>query len=291
MFILSLDGGGIRGVLTAQIIKRIVAEFPDFLDRVDLLAGTSTGGLLALAIAFGLDTDEMVGLYRDYGDEIFASRGFLDSITHMDELVRANYDNAGLRSQLERVFGDAKYGEAAKRCFISTFNISTFKPHFMLSDSPIDSGLDVIDVGLRTSAAPTYFPTAGNFIDGGVIANNPADCAIIQALGEGHSSIDIFCLSIGTGHNPVSLKGGDLGFKQWILPDAPLLKVLMDGGLKAANYRATKIIGDGLFRLNPKLPREFPMDDPSVAGELIDIADAVDLTDLFKWLSWSSRDV
>ena len=70
--ILTFDGGGIRGVYTAVLLRRLSQQVPGFLDRAQLLAGTSTGGILALAIAKGLTADELVKLYQDNGKQIFA---------------------------------------------------------------------------------------------------------------------------------------------------------------------------------------------------------------------------
>lgn len=283
MFILSLDGGGIRGVLTARLIERICEEFPQFYNSVEFVAGTSTGGLLAMAFSIGMSTKDMVALYRDNGKDIFKSRGFLDSLTHLDELVRANYSNEGLKQQLAKNFGEKRLKDAQIPCMVSTFDLKAFRPRFMLSDG-MDRDITFVEAGLRTSAAPTFFPTAGQFCDGGVVANNPADCAIAELLGRGLEKEDIYCLSIGTGFNPRSIEGGDWGLKQWTLPDMDILHILMDGGIKASEYRARQMLQDRHFRLNPQLPRVFPMDDPEVCDELIDIADDMDLDATFKFL-------
>src|SRR5712691_6048927 len=97
--ILALDGGGIRGVYTSVLLRRLSEQVPGFLDRAQLLAGTSTGGILALALAKGMTANELVALYQDNGNQIF-SRSLLREIGDLGDLIGAKYDNANLEKIL-----------------------------------------------------------------------------------------------------------------------------------------------------------------------------------------------
>ena len=116
--ILSLDGGGIRGVLTARLLERLAERSP-FLADVELIAGTSTGGILALGLAAGLEPEELVALYVKKGEDIFGDRDLKDKLLGpTDEWVRANYDNkkkTGLYKALDEIFGARKLEELEKK--------------------------------------------------------------------------------------------------------------------------------------------------------------------------------
>ncbi|HRE25738.1 MAG TPA: hypothetical protein PK954_03810, partial [Anaerolineales bacterium] len=104
-----------------------------------------------------------------------------------------------------------------------------------------------VDVALRTSAAPTYFPIVDGFVDGGVIANNPSMCALAQALdpkrGAGQALADVRILSLGTGQNQefIETDDTDWGLAQWM---PHLVGVMIDGAMDLANYQCRQILGE-----------------------------------------------
>ena len=143
--ILSCDGGGIRGLLTAKVIERLQNEVP-FLDKVDLFAGTSTGGIIALGLAHNLSPAELVALYRDRGPEIFtvnssrhpARSRFLEFLSGLDakvrellrsfqfdplDLIHPRYSNAGLRRVLTQHFGKATMGDLRRSAVVTTLRL------------------------------------------------------------------------------------------------------------------------------------------------------------------------
>jgi uncharacterized protein len=309
--ILSLDGGGIRGVLTAGIIEQLEAKCA-FLSEVQLVAGTSTGGILALGLASGMNPTEVKQLYIRTGEKIFKKRRideFFDRLLKLDVTIfRAKYNNQALREELaaELTTRAARLDELQKRVLISTFNLcdenrKVWKPKFF-NNYPGDKDCqeNPIEVALRTSAAPTYFPSFGSYVDGGVIANNPSMCAVAQALNSvsfdsptGPESDpldcdDIFLLSIGTGENPKKIEGSDLnwGFGKWW---KPLYDVLMDGSVGVADYQARQLLGPRYARINFPFPRnrEINLDDVSSIPELSSWAadtqldDALNVLDLY----------
>ena len=102
--ILSLDGGGIRGLLTTIILERLNLLNPGWLDKVDLLAGTSTGGIIALGLAHGLTPTQLRNLYQMKGEKIFDD-SWLDDLKDMGGLTGADYDNKNLKRELKKIFG------------------------------------------------------------------------------------------------------------------------------------------------------------------------------------------
>jgi len=122
--ILALDGGGVRGVFTAALLCRIARECPSFLSSVDLLAGTSTGSILALMLAAGRTPEECLETYRVACPEIFTPRGMF-SLPYIPStpLWRSKYSNEVLRSFLKSEFGDQELGELERRVLITAFRV------------------------------------------------------------------------------------------------------------------------------------------------------------------------
>ena len=156
-----------------------------FFDSIDLIAGTSTGGLLALGIAHQLDLSEIRDIYEKKGPKIFDD-SWLDDLADLGKLRGADYDIEPLRRELKRVFGDTTLGQLKKRVLITAFDLDnedpakrTWKPKLFhnFPGRNTDRSEAAFAVGLYTSAAPTYFPSVDGFIDGGVYASNPSMCA------------------------------------------------------------------------------------------------------------------
>jgi patatin-like phospholipase/acyl hydrolase len=120
--ILSLDGGGIRGVLTATLLERLEEAHPGFLSKVDLFAGTSTGGILALGLAVGLTPTEIGELYTESGETVFADSVW-DDIGDLGKLTGADYSNQPLKQAILDRIGDISLGDLPKRVLISSFDL------------------------------------------------------------------------------------------------------------------------------------------------------------------------
>lgn len=298
--ILSLDGGGIRGVYTARILANLDAALPGLLNKVDLLAGTSTGGIIALGLAAGMSPAQLVQLYRDYGGKIFDD-SWWDDITDVGGLAGADYDNKNLRKILSGVFGRKRLRDLPKRVLVPAFDLDNsddpnknpadprrWKAKFFHNyPGPQSDGAElVVDVALRTSAAPTYFPSYQGYIDGGVVANSPSVAAIAQALDAdtgGQQLADLRLLSIGTGENPAYLTGQtlDWGAAQWA---KPLISLMIDGVMNVADYQCRRILRNNYRRVSTLLPSAIKLDDVKRIPDLIAAADAVDLAPTLKWL-------
>ncbi|GAB4165351.1 MAG: patatin-like phospholipase family protein [Rhodocyclaceae bacterium] len=299
--ILALDGGGIRGIVTAILLERLNAEprISGWLDSADLIAGTSTGGLLALGLAKGLTPGAMRSLYENKGHDIFDD-SWLDDLLDLGRIAGADYDISNLARELRRIFGPTTLGELHRRVLIPSFDLDneaadeaqrTWKPklfhNFPGPDS--DGSVPAWKVGLYTSAAPTFFPSVDGYVDGGVYASNPAMCALAQALdarsGEPAALAECALLSLGTGTSLVYIRGRSLdwGYAQWA---KPLIALMMDGTAGIADYQCARMLGSRYHRLAPAFAPgvSIPLDAVDRIPELRDFAQGIDLSATVRWI-------
>jgi uncharacterized protein len=299
--ILSLDGGGIRGVLTASLLERIEDKQPGFLSMVDLFAGTSTGGILALGLAGGMSAAEVRDLYVKLGNVVFADSLF-DNIKDLGNLRGAQYSTGPLKKELKKIFGDQLLSDLPKNVVISSFELDNlseipgkrhWKPKFFhnFPGEDSDGHESVVDVALRTSAAPTYFPGYQRYIDGGVVANNPSLCALAQALNEtgGNQKIsNIRMLAVGTGYSPnfIDQQDCDWGLLQW----APhLVSIMMEGAVGLAHYQSMQLLGSRYYRVNPRLPVKIALDGTKQVDLMRGLAAQFDLEEAGVWMKKNFR--
>ena len=218
--ILSIDGGGIRGIYPAAFLAEVerrylgggsVARF------FDLIAGTSTGGILAVGLGAGITATELRDLYVRRGCEIFppirpkALEGVLRRIRYVCRMFKYKYDRQALKGILQETLGDRKFGEARTRLCIPSFDgrygeVYIFKtPHH--PDFRKDACEPMTKVAEATSAAPTFFRPLEDggytFVDGGVWANNPIMIGLVDALTCFTVKAEqVRILSIGCGDDP-----------------------------------------------------------------------------------------
>jgi len=300
--VLSIDGGGIRGIVTAVMMQRLAARagLEGFLDQIDLITGTSTGGLLALGIAHGLDLEEIRGFYELDGPKIFDD-SWLDDLLDLGKLRGADYKTAPMRRVLKRILGDdTTLGQLKKRVLITAFDMDNEDPDEMkrtwkpkLFHNFPGAGNDrhelAYKVGLYTAAAPTYFPSVDGYIDGGVYANNPAMCGLAQTQDTRYrptpSMDDVVLLSLGTGASLFHVKGKthDWGYVQWV---KPLINLMLDGISGIADYHCHQMLRERYHRLAPVFPPEvsIPMDDIKKIPYMIRFAEELDLSPTVRWM-------
>lgn len=295
--ILALDGGGIRGLVTAMLLERLESACPGFLDRIDLFAGTSTGGLLALGLAAGKTPHDARKLYENYGEKVFADT-IMDDVRDLGTLLGADYSLQPLREALEQEFARLKLADLPKKVLVAAFDLDNqpvstgirhWKPKFFHNypGSDSDGEQSVVDVGLYTSAAPTYFPIVDGYIDGGVVAGNPSMCALAQALHPdtgGQHLEDIVLISMGTGFNPRYLESqdGDWGLVQW----APhIINLMFEGSAGLADYQCKQLLGEKYLRVNPVLPYPIAMDKVDQIPAMRRLAVQVPLTETVVWIN------
>lgn len=297
--IISIDGGGIRGLISTILLQRILKEpgLENILQDTDLLAGTSTGGLLALGIAKGLSLERIRSVYEIEGPKIFDD-SWLDNIRDLGKLRGADYSIQPLRKELTNLLGETNLGQLRKKVLITAFDLDNgegearnWKPKLFhnFAGPGNDRAELAVNVGLYTSAAPTFFPSVDGYIDGGVYANNPAMCALAQSLDKRYSptpAIDeIVIFSLGTGKTLEYISGNtvDWGYAQWV---KPLLDLMFDGVAGIADFQCRQLLHERYHRLSPVLPKKpkIPMDGVKRIPEMIDIANKVDLTETLNWL-------
>jgi patatin-like phospholipase/acyl hydrolase len=208
--ILSLDGGGMKGTFAAAFLDELQSslEHP-VASYFDLIAGTSTGGILALALGMGFSAQEILSLYKEEGEKIFPS----SKLPWWLQGRATKYKAAGLKSVLEEKFGSRLFGESKYRLIIPALEENTGRVHVYKnayhSRLRTDYKKLAVDVAMSTAAAPVYLPAhesdAGiSFLDGGLWANNPAAISASEAVGLLRIPCeDIRILSIGTTDSPV----------------------------------------------------------------------------------------
>ena len=300
--ILSIDGGGIRGIVTTVMMQRLQATpgLEGFLDKVDLIAGTSTGGLLALGIARGLGLDKIRNLYVNDGPEIFDD-SWLDDLLDLGKLRGADYKIAPMRRVFKKVLGEeTTLGQLRKRVLITAFDMDnedaddlkrTWKPKLFHNFPGPGNDRDELayKVGMYTAAAPTYFPSVDGYIDGGVYANNPAMCALAQTQDKRYrptpSLDEVELLSLGTGSSLFFIRGRtlDWGYAQWI---RPLISLMLDGISGIADYQCQQMLRKEYHRLAPVFPPDvsIPMDEVKKIPYMIQFAEELDLRKTVSWM-------
>lgn len=202
--VLALSGGGYRGLYTAKILADLEQEIGGpIAQRFDLIAGTSIGGILALAVAMEIPAEQMVKLFEQHGQEIFRRRLSLWGI------LRAPYSSEPLKQLLSapKFFGEQTLGACKHPVIVPAINYSTGQPQLFKtphhSSFKRDHQFRLVDIALATSAAPGYFPrhTFNNnqYVDGGLYANAPGLLALHEAqtfLGQPSEAVHM--MSIGT---------------------------------------------------------------------------------------------
>lgn len=275
MKVLSIDGGGIRGIIPAMVLAEIERRAGEPAARLfDLIAGTSTGGILACALARpdALPAAELVELYESEGPRIF-HRSLLKRVVSVDGWADERYDDDGLDAALRRYLGEVRLREVTTPIFVTAYDIQgRFAFFFRSGRATADPTYDfsLFDVARATSAAPTYFEPhevtdgAGArtypLIDGGVYATNPAMCAYVEHPG----AVELLA-SLGTGSQTRAYgyaQARGWGQLEWA---RPLIDMVFDGVADTIDFQLGRLLPDGRYvRLQTelKIARD-AMDDAS----------------------------
>jgi uncharacterized protein len=228
--ILSIDGGGIRGVFPAAYLAEMERRFLDgrsIATCFDMVAGTSTGGIIALALAHGMSAREALQIYVDRGTRIFPGlSGWRKWRRLLRWISRPKHDQSVLRDELLSIFGDKVLNDATTRLVVPSFEGRHGEPFLYKTPHHPDYQKDrherFAHVALHTSAAPSYYPAVDNdglfMIDGGIWANNPVMNALVDVLAcynVPRESIRI--LSLGTGESEFTFGEGvrSGGVRHW----------------------------------------------------------------------------
>ncbi len=284
--ILSIDGGGIRGIFPAHILQCVQERLGiDVFDYFDMIAGTSTGSIIAAGIACRKQPSEVVSLYRKHGAEIFGQKIKSWWPSRVKQGVHSKYENKNLKIVLHNEFGDTKLGDIEKPLLIPATDIGhggvhVFKSGYSKSFTR-DKNVAVKQAVLASCSAPAFFDPAkvDNYLlaDGGVWANNPALAAVIDAQYRLDVNVkDIRILSLGTGQSRTAY-GMDEN-KDWGLltgwKNLEFISFLLSLQAQSTqNYLQLMLGKDQLIRLDFESDNPLPMDDVAVLYDLISRAD------------------
>lgn len=258
--ILSIDGGGIRGIIPAKVLAELEQKLQEIEpgkklhEYFDLICGTSTGAILAIAIALGIPAADLVKFYKEHALIIFP-KWYLKILPRKARaIVTSIYSNRKLRKKLKEVYANANNGIDP---LLMDLNANVCIPVFNGNDGQInvlktkhneeymrDYKLPAYDVALSSASAPIYFPphtftfsneqgsgTNVNMIDGGIFANNPSLIGVLEATDKmGYEFDDIHLLSLGTGKGKHIVKSSwktkDIWY--WLFPKPRLLDIILD---------------------------------------------------------------
>jgi len=280
--ILSIDGGGIRGVFPAAYLAELENRFlsgSSIASHFDMVAGTSTGGIIALALAKGLTAQDALRIYLDKGEDIFPPLVGTDRLIRLVKSIsKPKHDQEILRSALYEEFGDELFGAAQIRCVIPCFEGLHGEPFIYKTPHHPDYTLDqhkrMVDIALHTSAAPTVFPAVQNdgyiMVDGGLFANNPIMNALVDAVACFDVPLEnVRILSIGTGEETFSLseRAQNGGLKDWAvaLPFLAAFRAQSKNALGQAYLLAGK---ENVVRIDvPESAQQIGLDDVTRATQ------------------------
>ncbi len=261
--ILSIDGGGIRGIVPAVLLAELERRTGQPIARLfHLIAGTSTGGLITFALtcpgpdgAPRYSATQLVGIYEREGPVIFA-RSLWRRIVTLCHLLGPQYSTRGTERVLAHYLGETRLGQALVDVLVPTYDIERHAPVFFKSRKAQPQPGDFLmrDIARATAAAPTYFPPVRlalpggadqyyALIDGGVAAANPALCAFAEAK-RFHPEADVLLVSLGTGEltEPVPYaRARHWGLIGWA---RPVLRIVLDGPNEAVDYQLRQLLPD-----------------------------------------------
>ena len=295
--ILSIDGGGVKGLLPARILEEIrkrldtVGEKRRFFELFDLIAGTSTGAIIALGLSLKnpaggdkFSASEIVDMYKTRGKEIFPHSN-LNAVHTAVQAFRFKHPAVSFEKLLMEFFGDNTLKDAETNLLITSFDTEAMEPHCMklrpqIGDWVNDYNYYMRDAARASGAAPTYFPPAQispvgkkqlkfSLVDGAVFANNPSGLAYIEASRIFPKETEFLILSLGTGNSRHGYLYQDVhswGFMEWINPikEFPIGAMMSSGQSEAVNHQLKRLDNVHYIRLNTMLTGEIrSMDDSS----------------------------
>jgi len=277
--ILAIDGGGIRGIIAARIlveIERLAGK--SLAETFDIVAGTSTGGIIACGLGVKMRAQALLDLYVRRGAEIF-DRTLWQEARTIDGLAGPKYDAAPLESILEEVLGDKRLSDCGTRILVPSYAIELPPPeqgpgsYFFKSWK--DPNAYLRDVGRATSAAETFFApyrfanlagATGAYCDGGTFADSPGACALADAR-QLWPAEEFLLVAIGTGIKVAPIPFAEMrnaGLAKWA---TKLPSMFMDGEGDAVHYQLQRAPDVKYFRLDAALNAASPaLDDASAAN-------------------------
>ncbi|MFW6180747.1 MAG: patatin-like phospholipase family protein [Spirochaetota bacterium] len=300
--LLSIDGGGMRGLIPALVLRELrdrlrAGGVDDGFHRLfHMMAGTSTGGLICLALSLpaedpgrsggfshspALSIDDVVRLYEEMGPEIFP-RSVFRGLRKVEQVFREKYASEPAQRIYGKVFGGATLKHSLCHLLIPSYDIER-ETVFLFKHRPsrrektgADPNFLLSDVALATTAAPTYFeparvrPVGGGeprvLLDGGIYASNPSMCAYIEAKKTFSRVRNLLILSLGTGSHGNGFSYQDMkswGYLDWVSPvkGVPLFRTMAGAHSECVDHQLRKLPGVTYVRLNGPLEERCELDD------------------------------
>lgn len=273
--ILSLNGGGVRGVFQAVALKNLQKELEYPLYKYfDLICGTSTGAIIALALSIGIEPERIVELYKQRSEKIFKSK-FLSSIKR-----GPRYDSSALKNELVNIFGNTKLKDVKTKILVTSSCLDQFSHRVFSSfheNHFFDKELSLVDIALASSAAPTFFEPVRpdgqerSYLDGGLWANSPSLVAVIWANRFLHIPLQTLrVLSIGTGSFP---KGALLdNFKNYRPLSrntiGSIFEVMFAAQESSAEFHTKELVGaSNYYKINFQFDKDIHLDEAEDANK------------------------
>ncbi len=274
--ILALDGGGIRGIFTASFLATLEdLSRGRIADHFDLIVGTSTGGIIGLALAFGIPAKEILDLYVGRGRQIFSRPRKLGM------LLRPKYESGPLARILREVFGERIINDVLTPVCVTSYELTDSYPRIWKDDhaeDSLDGGENLAwKIALATSSAPIYFPgttvvTGDSHVDGGLFANNPALVGLTEAVKYFRRPLDrIRILSVGAGERAERIPGARasrMGVWHW---KTAMYEHMLIAQARIVHEIARRLLAPGQYdRVNVPLEQPYPFDDYEAARTLVE---------------------
>lgn len=266
--ILSLDGGGIRGIFTCHILNKLSFYLKEPLSsHFDLIIGTSTGSIIGGMVSSGVEASEILNLYENLAQDVFTDSNniFYRYIKKLG--LKPKYDINKLETLILHKIGSHSLNELKTKFMAIAYDVKQDKPLFFRSWDPDLGVLKLAEVTCMSSACPTLFPGRELIhkgkqyivVDGGLGVCNPIMIGITQGLKEGYALEDIYVVSIGTGENPYNITLNNVqnwGTLQWA---SKMLGILFSANDEVQTTIAKDLLGSGnVFRFQTSL-RNNPM--------------------------------
>lgn len=265
--ILTISGGGIRGIIPATVLQEIEREYEQPVSEIfDLVVGSSTGGIIASSIGAGLKCEDISYLYVDQASKIFSRSSWWKIKSGWGTLL-SKYPQDGIKEVVESFVGKESISKSKVDIMVTAYETIMNEIKLFKSWKESHSLYTFSDIALATSAAPTTFPSytvnGYNFVDGGIYANSPVEVAWIEGIKKGYKPGDIVIVSLGTGFQPYkSYNTIGWGIKNWLLykGETPLLDMVFNG-IKEKDTYITKLMFDNFYHLNPLIDSNIKPDE------------------------------
>ncbi|HEX2767331.1 MAG TPA: patatin-like phospholipase family protein [Candidatus Limnocylindria bacterium] len=292
--ILTIDGGGVRGVIPATVLAALERTTGrPTREHFDFVAGTSTGALLAAGIAAGIPAARMVDRYAERADEVFRRIPILTGLRRV--LTGVAYDVDILHRLVREELGPEaaawRLNDAPIDLLVTAKRLSDGMPWYFVRDDPANScragEYRLVDVAVASASAPTYFrpaelPGIGEVVDGGIgVAGNPVYQACVEAFtySTGYEPLDTVVVSLGTGRWARRRRPGWLGdWLGWTLSELLRSPAEQQTELVHRHWPSTPF-----YRIDVELPRDIGLDAVAEIGELQRIGEG--LAEMVPWAS------